>query len=126
MTQDIDDQRISDYNRGVLEGMKHQTMSPDTEKEITELKSEWAAFKARALSILIGAVVVVGGYGIWVGNIQTELAQISRSVYSNDEENARFDARLGSLEVNNGEIKTKLINIEATLQEIKVSVGRIR
>lgn len=121
-----EEQRMEDFNRGVLEGMKHQQPSPTTLAELNELKAEWAQLKARALSILIGAVVIVGGYGIWVGNIRTEVAQLSSSVSTNNEERIRFEARLGSLEVNNGEIRTKLVNIEATLQEIKVAIKGIR
>lgn len=126
MTENLDNQRMEDFNRGVVEGMKHQQPSPTTLLELNELKAEWAQLKTRALNILIAGVVIVGGYGIWVGNIQTGMTQLARNIDSNSEENVKFDARLGALEVNNGEIKTKLIDIEATLQEIKLSIGRIR
>lgn len=121
-----EEQRMQDFNKGVLEGMKHQQPSPSTLIEINDLKAEWAQLKSRALNALIAGVLVVGGYGIWVGNIQTSMSQLTRSVAENTDKNNRFDARLGSLEVHNGEIKTKLVNIEATLQEIKVAIKGIR
>lgn len=121
-----DEQRFDDYNRGVIEGMKHQAPSPQTLEEIAELKKEWVEFKALARNIFIGGAVCFFSYGVWVGIIQTRQLRNIEDVANNTRQVEFLENRIGAVEVNNGEVKAKLINIETTLQEIKVAIKGIR
>lgn len=121
-----DEQRFDDYNRGVIEGMKHQSPSPQTLEEIGELKKEWVEFKALARNIFIGGAVCFFSYGVWVGIIQTRQIRNIEDVAYNTRQVESLGNRIGAVEVNNGEVKAKLTNIEITLQEIKAAIKGIR
>jgi hypothetical protein len=121
-----DKQRMEDFNRGVVEGMKHQSPSPQTIEEINELKEEWAEFKAMARNIFIAGAVCYFSYGVWVGIIQTRQIRNIDDVALNTRQIETLSNRINAVEVNNGEVKAKLTNIEVTLQEIKAAVKGIR
>lgn len=115
MTED----ELSIYNRGISEGIKHQKMSPETEQEITELKAEWLDFKRVSRNILIGALVPVVGYGVWVGTIQSKINEFTRYVEVDQKMNEDIRGKIQSTEISNADIRARLINIESTLLEIK-------
>lgn len=83
------------------------------------MKTEWKQFKNRAITILLTACIALVTYGIWVGNMQTEIEyskaklvehESKLSTLSNNESSAR--AQLAGIEV-------QLRQIDMTLQEIK-------
>jgi len=104
----------------------HLDTFPIRQDEVNEMKKEWKDLKTRLTTMIFVAVGSMFAYGVWVGNLQTHISHIDQE-YLLQQKKLDSDAlRLSSLEVNNGEIKTKLVNIEATLQEIKISIGKIK
>jgi hypothetical protein len=97
------------YRSGFTEGQKHLEPSPETLRILTEMKTEWAQLKTRALYALVTSLTVAVGYGVWVGTIQSRL---------DDGERTHEELSLAS-------IKTELANINTTLLEIKSSLKRL-
>ena len=95
------------------------------QKEVEEMKREWHEFKSRALTILIGTLFALVGYGIWVGNIQSQTKYNERQLQTQEEKHILIEQRLGNVEVVNSEVKARLQSIDATLQEIKVAIKNI-
>jgi cell division protein FtsB len=105
---------------------EHLSTFPVRYKELEEMKLETKKYRERVITALFSSLFVLVGYGMWVGNIQTTINHFSDEQIIAEKDHAKYEQRLNSLEVNNSEIKTKLINIEATLQEIKISINKLR
>lgn len=128
MTDDLQNQKLcmEAYRSGFNEGQKHLVPSPETTRIIAEMKAEWSdmqkAWKQinnRALIALLGSLVVAGGYGIWVGTIQTRLDNGEATHDSLTASVVSIEARQHANDISSTEIRTKLANIELTLVEIK-------
>ena len=104
----------------------HLDTSPIKQNEVNEMKKEWKDLKTRLTTIIFIVVGSMFAYGVWVGNLQTHISHLDQEYLMQQKKLDSDSLRLSSLEINNGEIKTKLVNIEATLQEIKVSIGKIK
>lgn len=117
---------LESYQKGVVEGMKHQKPSDETltlhealKNELAELKKEWDEMKSRIFVLFLGSAAVLVGYGVWVGTIQSFMNEHSRWAEKIDVRIVDMDKRQQISDVNAAEIKTKLIGIETTLIEIK-------
>ena len=108
--------------------MTHSTFPNDGEvvRRMEEIE-EWRKYINRVLfSVIFGAMGTILSFGIWVGTIQTAASHNHESITTIDIDHRDYANRIGRLEVNNSEIKTKLVNIEATLQEIKLAITKLR
>ena len=121
-----EDEKMEIYNRGISEGVKHQSPSPQTVEELNELKVEWHEFKSRALWLLIGGLVAMVGYGSWVGVVQSEVSYNRQLLTNLDAKHGQIETRLGKVEITNSEVKSRLNSIDATLQEIKLAINELR
>jgi wobble nucleotide-excising tRNase len=97
----------------------HLATFPDRHRELEEMRKEWREFNTRATWILVGFLGSLLAIGVWVGTMETKVETMGDSVKDNDK-------RLNALEVNNGEIKSRLTSIEVTLQEIKTAIIRLQ
>lgn len=104
----------------------HLAGFPTRAREVEEMKREWREFKTRALIILLGAIVAMVGYGVWVGTINTNSQSNSHQIELIQVHIAEVDRRQQSADVTSAEIRTKLISIEATLVEIKQTLVKGR
>jgi hypothetical protein len=93
---------------------------------VEEMKKEWKEFNTRATWMLIGFLGSILAIGIWVGTMQTNVQNLSNGVEDALSHHDDYDKRLNALEVNNGEIKSRLTSIEVTLQEIKTAIIRLQ
>lgn len=114
------------YQKGVAEGMKHQVPAPETMRliqdvkgEMDEMREEWAKFRGVALTAVLSGVMVVAGYGIWVGSIQSAITENYKLHQKSDERIESIDKRQQAADISSTEIKTRLIGIESSLIEIK-------
>lgn len=94
----------------------------DVSAEIAEMRNEWREFKGRALSILLGGLVVMVGYGVWVGTIQSSIKNNEVLVAAQVLRVAEIERRQQTTDITNAEIKAKLVNIELGLVDIKESI----
>ncbi len=119
------EEKIMDsYRAGFLEGQKHVEPSPETLRILTEMKTEWAQLKNRALYALLGALTVAVAYGVWVGTIQSRMdsgeeihAELAMNV-------AKIDGQQRANDVALAGIKAELVNINTTLVEIKGAINK--
>jgi hypothetical protein len=74
------------------------------------------------VSYALGLVVVIVGYGIWVGTIQTTIENHANADAKMESDIKEITSRQQGADISSAEIKTKLISIEATLVEIKNAV----
>ena len=121
-----EDEKMEIYNKGVAEGVKHQTPSPQTLEEIRELKAEWHEFKARALTVLISSCFLFAGYGIWVGTIQANVQSNLQRLEVQTNRISTIDTRQQASDVTAAEIKAKLSAIETSLIDIRQAIKGIR
>lgn len=84
-----------------------------------DFQKEWSSAKGKAFNVLFGLLVVFVGYGVWVGTIQTRLSSIENQQIQIDMKVEEISRRQQLSDITGAEIKTKLINIEASLLEIK-------
>lgn len=103
----------------------HLATYPERRKDVEEMQKEWKEFKTRAFWAMASFIGAILSIGIWVGSIQTNIQHINELAGRAASQADNTDKRLNALEINNGEIKTKLSSIEATLQEIKVSIRQL-
>jgi len=104
----------------------HLDTFPIRQEEVNEMKKEWKDLKARLTTMIFIVVGSMFAYGVWVGNLQTTLNNTNQGAMERIKRLDNYEQRITFLEITNGEIKTKLVNIEATLQEIKISIEKIR
>lgn len=116
--QSLDD-RFSCYNEGFKAGALHATMSPETAREIKELKDEWADMKKLFRTLLITGLITMVGYGAWVGTITVKVAKYEEAIHEGEGQRAEIMTKVQASEIVSAEVRTKLISIEATLLEIK-------
>lgn len=116
---------MDSYHAGFLEGQKHLEPSPETLRILTEMKTEWAQLKNRALYALLGALTVAVAYGVWVGTIQNRLDNGEETHVELAERVAKIDGQQRANDVTLASIKTELANINTTLLEIKSSLKRL-
>ena len=126
--EDIQDRVTMAYLKGLE---KPHAMSADTRNEFTRLEGKLDMlstdqkktdkFLARVAWIVVGLLF---GIGSWVATMQS-------SVKNNTDDIADHRAEIQSLidgqrntDVVSAEIKTKLVNIETTLQEIKANLRK--
>jgi hypothetical protein len=122
----MSEQDLVMYQKGVAEGMRHQTPAPatmslisDVKGEMDELRAEWSKLRGVALKSVIGGVIIVAGYGMWVGSIQSAITENYKLHQNGDDRIDGIDKRQQAADISSTEIKTKLIGIEASLIEIK-------
>lgn len=103
----------------------HLATFPERRRDSEEIKKEWNEYKTKTFWVLVGFISSILAIGVWVGTIQTNIQHITE--VSNKASIQADDAsrRITALEVTNGEIRTKLSSIEATLQEIKLSIRQL-
>lgn len=111
----------------------HLATFPERHEDMLELKKEWGEFKKedsatkqKAFWVLIGFVGVFIGIGVWVGSIESSIHQLVSEHEKENEQRDRIESRVGVLEINNGEIRTRLTAIEVTLQEIKAAIIKLQ
>lgn len=113
---------LKEKDRSFKDGLEHATPSPETTRRLDSLEKdiEKVITSNSILSkISVGALIAIG---IWVGTIQTRQL---RSMDDLQGLNSRVDVvvdRIRQNDISSAEIKTKLINIEVTLQEIKLKL----
>lgn len=93
-------------------------------QEVHELKNEWEQFKTRALWVLIGGIVAMVSYGVWVGNIQTRISNNEDSIQDNSAAIQRLTETVNTTNITMASVLAKLGSIESTLIEIKASLKR--
>lgn len=118
-TQKELDEKIQLFERGVKTGIEHRGMSKETEREIGEMRDEWADTKkfVRGVALVVGLALL--GYGVWVGTIETRIDDYGSRISNGEKVYDDLRTKVQSAEVSAAEIKTKLTNIELTLIEIK-------
>lgn len=87
--------------------------------ETMELRNEWRELKNKAFYVLIVAVTVSVGYGVWVGTIQTSVNNQKEAIEKNTILISSIDDQNNSAAVALGKIETRLTNIENSLAEMK-------
>ena len=114
------------YRAGYNDGEKHVAPSGQTlnlinatNKEIGEMRKEWDELKQRVFALLIAAVAVAAGYGIWVGSMQVTINNNKDNIAETAEELHSLGIESQTSKVAIAEILTKLANIETILVEIK-------
>lgn len=113
------------YRSGFTEGQKHLEPSPETLRILTEIKTEWAQLKTRALYALVTSLAVAVGYGVWVGTIQSRLDDGERTNEELSESVSKIDGQQRVNDIALAGIKAELASINATLLEIKSSLKRL-
>jgi len=103
----------------------HLATFPERHKDITEMQGEWKEFKQKAFWAMATFIISILSVGIWVGTIQSNIQTIQTNAEKASVVSDQLDRRLQALEVTNGEIKARLTSIDATLQEIKLSIRGI-
>ena len=93
---------------------------------IEELRREWEEMKTRVVYILLGGVLALVGYGVWVGQIQTQVSRNMSDIQKNDSRTVIDEARINSIEVINSSTNARLTSIDVALQEIKLAIKQIR
>ena len=126
--EDIQDRVTMAYLKGLE---KPHAMSPDTRNEFTRLEGQIGAlsldqkktekFLSKVAWVVVSLLFAIGS---WVATMQS-------SVKNNTDDIADHRAEIQSLidnqrntDVVSAEIKTKLVNIETTLQEIKTNLKK--
>jgi len=111
----------------------HLATWPERHNDVLEMRQEWkefkkddAALRQKAFWVLIGFTGTFIAIGIWVGNMQSEMGSLNEAVKDAASHHDSYDSRIGALEINNGEIRTRLTSIEVTLQEIKTAIIRLQ
>jgi len=124
-----DDEILKIYNKGVEEGKKHKSPSPDTVRmndankvEIDGVASDLEAFRVGLIKLALGMMSVIAVYGIWVGTIQSAISSQKEESHEIKEKISEVEKKQQTTEGVVIEIKTKLSNIETTLAEIKVKL----
>lgn len=123
MERDVDAEAAA-YNKGLLAGRKeHRSSSPETIREIQELKNEWKDFKKMARNLLVATLTISVGYGIWIGSMQTRVDTLAEQSRQASAERAALSIRVQGNDVSTVEVKTRLANIEAVLIEIRQALN---
>ena len=111
----------------------HLATWPERHNDVIEMRQEWKEFqredaelKQKAFWVLIGFTGTFIAIGIWVGTMQSEMGALHKAVQDSTAHHDVYDARIGALEINNSEIRTRLTAIEVTLQEIKNAIIRLQ
>ena len=126
--EDIRDRELSSYMKGLE---KYHSMSPDTRNEFTRFEGQLDTLSLdqkkteRFLSKV--AWIVVGllfGIGAWVATMQSSVKNNTDDIADHRVEIQGLIDNQRSTDVVSAEIKTKLVNIEVTLQEIKQNLKK--
>lgn len=104
----------------------HLASFPERYKDVEQMQNEWNEFKSKSFWTLVGFITAIIGVAIWVGTISTRIENIDKSHLKSETINEQIEKRINFLEINNGEIKTRLTSIDATLQEIKIAIRQIQ
>lgn len=104
----------------------HLASFPERYKDVEEMRREWAEFKSRVFWLIVSSIGIIVTYGVWIGTVQTNQAQMQSQMAEFNDNQKISETRITTLEINNGEIKTRLSSIDATLQEIKLAIKNIR
>lgn len=126
---DFDDRILEAYRRGQANPNRHE-MAPETENEFTKVKAllketvikqdKMEAFISRVSWVVFSALL---GTGAWVGVIQTKVANNTEDISDHQAEIRSLVDTQRSNELVVTEVRTRLIGIEATLKDIKVSLN---
>lgn len=104
----------------------HLASFPERYKEVEEMKREWKDFRTRSTWILVGFITSMLAIGVWVGTMQTHIESVTTQDSDDKQRFTQIESRINTLEVNNGEIRSRLASIEMTLQEIKTAIIRLQ
>lgn len=104
----------------------HLALCPEWRNDALEMKKEWEEYKRKAMWVLLGFSGSILAIGIWVGAMQTNIENINQEHSKNSQKVETIETRIGVLEVNNGEIRSRLASIEVTLQEIKAAIIKLQ
>lgn len=88
-------------------------------EDIEQMKVEWKQFKNRALTILLGSCIALVGYGIWVGNIETDIEYTKERVNEHEKKILTLSTNESTSRAQLAGIEVQLRQIDMTLQEIK-------
>lgn len=111
----------------LLKDLEHHLATyPDHYQDVVEMKKEWSEYKSRAFWVLLGFSGSILSIGIWVGAMQTNIDNVNKDHVDFETQTHQIEARLGLLEVTNGEIKARLTSIDLMLQEIKLSINQLK
>jgi hypothetical protein len=120
-----DDEILKIYNRGVEEGKKHKTPSPDTVRmndankvEIEGVASDLEAFRIGLVKLALGLMSVMVGYGIWVGTIQSTVANQGEDIVELKGNDVELKTETQDTRVVLIEVKTKMLSLESMLTKI--------
>lgn len=103
----------------------HLATFPERHNDVLEMRKEWAEYKTKAFWVLLGFVASILAIGVWVGTIQTNIQHITEVANKASTQADETVKRINALEITNGEIRTKLSGIEATLEEIKLAIRQL-
>ena len=104
----------------------HLATWPERHQDVLEMRAEWADFKSKMIWLGIGFLSTILAIGIWVGTVQSEIEGLSSDINESLAHHDEYEKRLGALEINNGEIRSRLTSIEVTLQEIKAAIIKLQ
>jgi len=113
----------SDFER---ELEKHLDSFPERWKVVAEMREDWEEFRKKFLWTIVGSVGAFIAMGVWIGTIQSEHTHYEEEINEHKDQYTQVEQRLGTLEVNNSDIKARLANIEAILLEIKTELVKLR
>lgn len=93
----------------------------ERDKDREDMRNEWRSLKSWAFALIIGSLLAFVSYGMWVGNINAQTMSNTKMIEQAQLRIDSTDKRQQASDITSAEIRTKLINIEATLAEIKQS-----
>ena len=112
----MDDETLKTYHQGYNEGMKY---SPDTARindilkvEFEGVRSEWDTFKKNFIAACGVVALLLVGYGMWVGGIQT-------TVNNHDKHIEEIAVKVEKINIDYVRIETQLVAINKGIEELK-------
>jgi uncharacterized protein YceH (UPF0502 family) len=104
----------------------HLATFPERHADVIEMKKEWEEFKSRFFWAIIGSAGLFVAIGVWVGTIQSAHFHIEEEIKREENSHTLLESRVGTLEINNSEIRARLASIETILLEIKADLVKLR
>lgn len=97
----------------------HLVTFPERRKDVEEMRREWNEYKTKTFWVLVGFIGAILSIGVWVGTIQSNIEHLNEITTKTTQQVEESTRRITALEITNGEIRSTLVGIETTLQELK-------
>ena len=88
-------------------------------EEVHNISNDMRSLKTKAIFFLLGLIIAVIGYGIWVGTIQTRVTR-------NESDLAKITSKIETLVSSNNQSQVQMADINARLKNLEVILIEIR